>query len=177
MLTSKRHAGRISTSDAPAGRPLRCGADVGRTFRSGIFVFVALALLGGCSDLRVKIGVFDSVDEARAAGAVAAGWVPDGLPADASDLREGHLPDGRYWGVFSFPRADDAAIRALLRDEITSGTLSCDPPGRLEWWPRLLWSPVDVEKVRTTGFRLYHGADGRTFVVNWGQGRAYYWRA
>ena len=57
----------------------------------------------GCSDLRVKVGVFDNVEEARAAGAVAAGWVPDWLPKDASDLREGHLPDGRYWVSSHFP--------------------------------------------------------------------------
>ena len=137
---------------------------------------LALALaLTSCGDLRVKVDVFDTVDEARAAGAIAAGYVPDGLPKSASDLRDGHLPDGRYWGVFTFPAADAAAVRALLGDEITTGTLECDPPGRLEWWPQIVQSPVNVEQVRTTGFRLYHGKDGRTFVVNWGQGRAYYW--
>lgn len=141
---------------------------------------LALALavaLAACGDLRVKVDVFDNVDEARAAGAVAAGWVPDALPKSASDLREGHLPDGHYWGVFAFPRADEAAVRALVGDEITSGTLACDPPGRLEWWPRIVQSPVSVEQVRATGFKLYHGREGRTFVVNWGQGRAYYWRS
>lgn len=138
-------------------------------------VLVALAL-AACSDLRVKVDVFDSVDEARAAGAISAGWVPEGLPKDASDLREGHLPDGRYWGVFTFGRADEAVVRALAGNELTSGTLTCDPPGRLEWWPRLVQSPVEVEQVRATGFRVYRAADGRTYVVNWGQGRAYYWR-
>jgi len=137
---------------------------------------LAVAVLAACSDLRVKVGVFQTLDDARAAGAVTAGWVPEGLPADASDLREGHLPDGRHWGVFTFPQNGDAAVRALLGSEITTGTLICDPPGRLEWWPRLVRTPVNVDQVRSTGFRLYRGADGRTYVVNWGQGRAYYWR-
>jgi hypothetical protein len=141
-----------------------------------LIVLVLTVLCTGCNDLRVKIGVYDNVDEARAAGAVAAGWVPDTLPRSASDLHEGHMPDGRYWGVFSFPPAEDAPIRALVGAEITSGTLTCDPPGRLEWWPRIVQSPVHVDQVRATGFRLYHGNDGRTYVVNWGQGRAYYWR-
>jgi hypothetical protein len=140
-----------------------------------VLVVPTVLLVLGCGDLRVKEDVFDTVDEARAAGAIAAGHVPDGLPRSASDLRNGHLPDGRYWGVFTFPRVEEPAVRALLGDEITSGTLECDPPGRLEWWPRLVHSPVDVEQVRTTGFRLYRGKDGRTYVVNWGQGRAYYW--
>ena len=142
--------------------------------RSGAVIALAL-VLAACGDLRVKVSVFDTVDEARAAGAVAAGWVPDALPASASDLREGHLPDGRYWGVFAFPTSEEGAVRLLLGDEITTGTLQCDPPGRLEWWPHIVQSPVDVEQIRTTGFRLYRGKDGRIYVVNWGQGRAYYW--
>ena len=135
-----------------------------------------LVVLAACSDLRVKVGVYETVDEARAAGAVAAGWVPDGLPKSVSDLREGHLPDGRHWGVFTFPRTETSAIRGVLGPEITTGTLTCDPPGRLEWWPRVARSPVHVDQVRATGFQLYHAPDGRTYLVNWGQGRAYYWR-
>jgi hypothetical protein len=137
---------------------------------------VLLVLLGGCGDLRVKMGIYANLDEARKAGALASGWVPEGLPPDTSDLREGHLPDGRHWGAFSFPGADAGPVRALLGSEITTGTLSCEPPGRLEFWPRVLLSPVDVERVRSTGFRLYSGRDSRTYAINWGQGRVYYWK-
>jgi hypothetical protein len=136
---------------------------------------VVLIAVAGCSDLRVKMGVYANVDEARKAGAIASGWVPDALPPTTSDLREGHLPDGRHWGAFSFPAADAAPVRALLGSEITAGTLACEPPGRLEFWPRVLLTPIEVERVRSTGFRLYQGG-GRTYAVNWGQGRAYYWK-
>ena len=102
--------------------------------------------------------------------------MPDGLPGASSDLRVGYLPDGRHWGVFTFRAADAEPVRALLGSEITTGTLSCEPPGRLDFWPRVLRSPVDVERVRSTGFRLYSGRDARTYAINWGQGRAYYWR-
>jgi hypothetical protein len=130
-----------------------------------------------CDDLRVKMGIYANLDEARKAGALTNGWVPDGLPASAADLREGHVPDGRHWGVFSFAAADAEAVRTLVGgSEITTGTLSCEPPGRLEFWPRVLLSPVNVERVRSTGFRLYTGRDSRTYAINWGQGRAYYWR-
>jgi hypothetical protein len=140
-------------------------------------VLLVLTVLSACagSPLSVKVGVYNSVAEARTAGAIASGWVPDGVPPAASDLREGHMPDGAHWGVFAFPPADEAAIRALVQAEITSGTVSCDPPGRLDFWPRVLHSPVDIEKVRSTGFRLYSGG-ARTYAINWGQGRAYYWR-
>jgi hypothetical protein len=136
----------------------------------------ALVVLGACTDLTVRIGIYQTLDEARHAGAIAAGWIPDGLPAGANDLREGHLADGRHWGAFSFPADQAAPVRALLGPEIPSGTLSCDPPGRLEFWPRVLMSPVNVERVKTTGFRLYQAAGGRTFAINWGQGRGYYWK-
>ena len=143
----------------------------------GVLTVLMVLGLGACagSPLSVKVGVYHSVGEARTAGAIASGWVPDGVPPAASDLREGHMPDGRHWGVFAFAPPDEAAVRALVQTEITSGTLTCDPPGRLDFWPRVLHSPVDVEKVRSTGFRVYSGA-GRSYAINWGQGRAYYWR-
>jgi hypothetical protein len=141
-----------------------------------VLLVLVVPVLHGCGDLRVKYNVFNTADEARAGGAIAAGWVPDGLPASASDLRAGYLPDGRHWGVFAFPRAGEPAVRALAGEEITSGTLTCDPPGRLEFWPRVLRTPVDIDRVRSTGFRLYRGAGARTYAINWGQGRAYYWK-
>jgi hypothetical protein len=145
--------------------------------RLGALAAAALVFAAAsCSDLRVKMAIFNSVEDARAAGAVTAGWVPDGIPASASDLRAGYLPDGRHWGVFAFAAADEPAVRRLTSDEITSGTLVCEPPGRLEFWPRILLGPVDVARVRSTGFRLYHGGEGRTYAINWGQGRVYYWR-
>lgn len=140
----------------------------------GVLMVLALNACAG-SPFSVKIGVYNSVAEARSAGAIASGWVPDGVPQAASDLREGHMPDGRHWGVFAFLPADEAAVRALVQTEITSGTLSCDPPARLGFWPRVLRTPVDVAQVRSTGFRLYDGG-GRTYAINWGQGRVYYWR-
>lgn len=135
-----------------------------------------LTIAAACTDLTVKVGVYQTLDEARTAGAIAAGWVPEGLPPGANDLREGHLGDGRHWGAFSFPATQAASMRALLGSEITTGPLTCDPPGRLEFWPRILRTPVDVDAVRSTGFRLYRSDTGRTFAVNWGNGRAYYWK-
>jgi hypothetical protein len=136
-----------------------------------------MALLAGCSGVDVQVGVYQTLEEARAAGAIDNGWVPQGLPASAADLREGHLDDGRRWGTFSFDASHRAPLEALLGSEITSGVLSCDAPGRLEWWPRVLRSPIDPTHVASTGFRLYPSRDGAlTFAVNWNQGRAYYWR-
>jgi hypothetical protein len=140
------------------------------------FALPLLLALAACTDLTVRVGIYQTLDEAQRAGAIASGWIPEGLPTGANDLREGHLGDGRHWGAFSFPADQGSAVRALTAAEITTGAVSCDPPGRLEFWPRLLRTPIDVERVKSTGFRLYQGAGGRTFAVNWGQGRGYYWR-
>ena len=146
--------------------------------RAALASLLLTALLGAaCSDLQVKMGVFNRAEDARAAGAVAAGWLPEGTPASATELRIGYLPDGRHWGVFAYVAADEPAVRALIGDEITSGTLECQPPGRLEFWPRILLTPINVERVRSTGFRVYRGRDARIYAINWGQARVYYWRS
>jgi hypothetical protein len=130
-----------------------------------------------CAAIETTTGVYATVEEARAAGAVEHGWVPEGLPASASDLREAHHRGGQHWGVFAFPPADGAAVRALVGAEITATPPPCDPPGRLEWWPRLLRSPLDLAQLQSAGLRLYRSRDERrTYAVNWRQGRAFYWK-
>jgi hypothetical protein len=143
---------------------------------AGSSVLAVLALTA-CSDLRVKEGIYANLDEAKVAGAIQAGWVPAGLPPGVADLREGHLPGGRHWGVFTFGPRDADALRSLVGPEITMAAPACDPPGRLEWWPQILHTPIDLDGVRSTGFRLYSDRVGEiAFAINWGQGRAYYWR-
>jgi hypothetical protein len=141
-----------------------------------VLMVLSVLVVPGCSDLRVKQGIYTNLEDAKASGAVQAGWVPAALPANAADFREGHLPDGRHWGVFTFAPQDAEAVRALLGPEITATPPACDPPRRLEWWPSLLNTPIDLERVKSTGFRLYTERGGqRAFAINWGQGRAYYW--
>lgn len=141
-----------------------------------VVAVVTMLTAAACGDLRVKSAVFNTAGEARQAGAIASGWVPEWIPTAATDLRAGYMPDGRHWGVFAFRAADEPAVRPLMGEEITAGPLECDPPGRLEFWPRVLRTPIDLDKVRSTGFRLYRGRDGRQYAINWGQGRLYYWR-
>jgi hypothetical protein len=138
---------------------------------------VLLPFTTSCAGIETKTGVYATVEEARAAGAIERGWVPEGLPASATDLREAHRGDEQQWGLFVFPPADGEAVRALLGAEITGAAPACDPPGRLEWWPRILRSPMDLTQVQSTGLRLYRSRDDRlTYAVNWRQGSAFYWK-
>nr|MDQ3350019.1 hypothetical protein [Acidobacteriota bacterium] len=54
---------------------------------SRVCVLVGLFLLPGCAGLNSQTYAFATLDEARQAGAIASGWVPEGLPASSHDLR------------------------------------------------------------------------------------------
>jgi hypothetical protein len=132
----------------------------------------------GCRDIDVVTASYATLDEAREAGAIERGWIPEGLPPGAHDLREAH--DGRSsrrWGLFSFAREEADSLRRLLEpDERTFAGMRCDAPPRIEWWPVQLRGALDDEKLRATGLRAYHAAAGDlVFAVNWNQGRGYYW--
>lgn len=140
---------------------------------AGILLAAALAL--SCSD--TYVGVYATLDEAREAGAIARGWVPEGLPPSTTDIREGHNPDtNARWGTFTFPASESARVRTLVGEELTRAPY-CHPPGRFEWWPRALREPIDVSRLHETGVRLYRARDGDlTYAINWPVGRAFYWK-
>lgn len=148
-----------------------------RRMRAASGLAIAVSLLGAaCSD--VRIGVYATADEARREGAIAKGWVPDGLPPGVIEIREAHdLDTNQRWGAFTFPAREHAGLRALLDPaEIERGPLSCDAPGRLESWPPLLKTPIDVAQLRAIGFHLYRGRDAALlWAIHWPQGKAYYW--
>lgn len=151
-----------------------------RSVAPGFLVALLVSALAACSDLDVVTESYGTLDDARKAGAIERGWIPDGLPRGATELREAHDQDSnRQWGLFSFPPAEAAELKDVLQPEAISlaGT-TIDIPARVEWWPVLLRGALDGEKIRSVGLRAYRSRDGRRlFLVNWEQGRAYYWAA
>lgn len=116
--------------------------------------------------------------EAERAGAIERGWVPRGVPPGAFDLREAHsLASDRRWGLFNFEPVDREALRAvLLPDEIPLAGLRSEPPLRVEWWPIMLRRDPAPEQLEVAGLKVYRFRDEPiVIVVNWNQGRAYYW--
>jgi hypothetical protein len=132
----------------------------------------------GCRNSDVVTASYASVAEAREAGAIAHGWIPEGIPPGAHDLREAHdLDTNRHWGLFNFLQSDTDAVRALVQqDEISLTGTTCDIPARIEWWPPLLRGTLDAEQIKAAGLKTYRARDrNRIVAVNWNQGRAYYW--
>jgi hypothetical protein len=138
-------------------------------------IFAAL-LVGACRDLEVVSNTHATLDEARRAGAVERGWVPRWLPPGSREIREAHdLDTNRRWGLFNFPPDDVAPLRSALGPEIKIDGQRVDAPRRIEWWPIILRGMLDGEQIALTGLKAHATADdGLTVVVNWQQGRAYY---
>ena len=136
-------------------------------------------LVLACEAISSQTASYATLAEARQAGAVARGWLPDGLPPGTYEIRVAYVPDHEQrWGLFNFPAEEGEVLKGLLGEEIDLGGLSIDVPGRIEWWPVALRRSLDGEQLRLTGLRGYRTRDGALIVaVNWNQGRAYYWKA
>jgi hypothetical protein len=122
---------------------------------------------------------YASVADARAQGAIEHGWVPAWVPAGAYELRAAYDTSGwRRWGLLNFNPPDAAALKtALDAQEISFDGLTTDIPARIEWWPVALRGELDQEALASTGLRAYRAREpGIVVLVNWSQGRAYYWR-
>jgi hypothetical protein len=143
-----------------------------------LLTLVASIPAAACRDLDVVTASYATLAEAEAAGAIERGWVPRGLPPGTHELREAHdLDSNRRWGLFSFPPDQSGALRSLLSPgQIPLAGIRCDIPRRIEWWPVLLRGTLDAEGIRTAGLHAHRDSSGELlFLVNWEQGRAYYW--
>jgi hypothetical protein len=145
--------------------------------RLSVIVFAG-ALAAGCAGIDAQTNSFATLAEARQAGAIANGWLPEGLPPGAHDIREGHVPGtSQRWGVFDFPQSEEASLRALLQaEEIALDGQHSGVPARIEWWPLVLRGALDGERIAATQLRAYRAKSGNLmFAVNWNQGRACFW--
>ena len=148
--------------------------------------FVAAAVIASvstlaCADSSVHTATYATMAEARQAGAVDQGWVPANLPGNAYELRAAYDLDNpdRRWGLFNFRDADHDGLRAMLvPGDVSIAGVVMDIPPRIEWWPVQLRGRLDEERILATGLQAHRSRDGSlTFLLNWKQGRGYYWRS
>jgi len=144
----------------------------------GLTPIIGALLLCACAYGDAVTNAYATKAEAEQSGAVARGWVPKGLPPSTHELREAHSSEGRrIWGLFNFEPGEGDALRALLQpEEISAAGLRPEIPQRIEWWPVLLRGTLNPDQLKTASLQLYRSKDGAlVMVVNWKQGRAYYW--
>lgn len=146
------------------------------TLRRLAAAFGAALAAGACTGVDAKTATFATMSEARPA--IEQGWIPAGLPSRSYELRAAYVPDGwQRWGIINFPAEASAELRGLLDPtEISLAGVRCEIPGRIEWWPVQLRQQLDAERIAATGAKAYRSRSGNLiWVVNWSQGRAYYW--
>ena len=144
----------------------------------GLTAIIGALAVCACAYGDAVTNAYATKAEAEQSGAVDRGWVPKGLPASTHELREAHSPEGnRIWGLFNFEPREGDALRALLQpEEIPATGLRPAIPPRIEWWPLLLRGTLNADQIKTASLQLYRTKDGvLVMVVNWKQGRAYYW--
>jgi hypothetical protein len=145
-----------------------------------LLALVLLVAAAACAGIRAQTDSFNTLEDARRAGAMERGLLPLRLPPGARDIRIAYVPGtSDRWGLFNFPPDQGGTLRAELGpDEVALPGLHIDVPPRFEWWPVALRGDLDAEGLTVTGLRAYQTRDGRLLVaVHWAQGRAYYWRA
>lgn len=131
--------------------------------------------VSACSDRQQAM--FVDLKQARAAGFVVKGWIPNDLPESATELRELHDVDtNEVWGTFRLPTTAGGAIRLALADASRINALSIRSPN-VDWWPRELTGNLNARSLQEHGFELYSTPAPNAFwvAVNRAQGRGFFW--
>ena len=112
---------------------------------------------------------------------VARGDIPAGVPEGAHDIRTARDPDSRrHWGLFNFRRRRmrTRCARCCRPGEASLAGVECDIPAASSGGRILLRGSIDAEHAKAAGLAVVPVARAATciVVVNWKQGRAYYWK-
>jgi hypothetical protein len=77
---------------------------------------IVLALATACSGINARTDSFNTLADARQAGAIELGRLPEGVPPGTRDIRIGYVPGStERWGLFNFPQEEAPTLRALLQ--------------------------------------------------------------
>jgi len=146
----------------------------------GVLAVVLIVAERACTVYETPVEEYSSLAEARAAGAIERGWIPDFLPPNATHLREVHEIDSiERWLAFMAPlpelRAmasklaplsyEDARRTAVGRSWVVGG----------DWPPEL--SKRFWHTPRSTSLLSYHvnKAERYCIAIEWRTGRAWGW--
>jgi hypothetical protein len=146
----------------------------------GVAVVLLVVAERACTVYETPVEEYSTLAEARAAGTIARGWIPDFLPPNATHLREVHEIDSiERWLAFTAPipelrtmasrlaplSYEDARRTAVHRSWVVGG----------DWPPEL--SKRFWHTPRSTSLLSYHisRAEQYCVAIEWRTGRAWGW--
>lgn len=115
--------------------------------------------------------------EARRAGAVDRGWLPDILPDTSTNVREVHnIDSSETWCAFELTEAESARLRAKMSvlGPAEAARRTIRSPG-VAWWPRALQGTLDQRALDRAGITLY-GSGRFLFAFEGSSGPSYMYR-
>ncbi len=145
--------------------------------RLSALVITALVALTGCSDTFEER--FSSMNDVKAQGMVARGWIPSGLPAGTEVVVRWNIDTNMVRGRMSVstdqlpsPGKSLTVPEADLRLPF-HGRGSVTP----NWWPRELSPPGPTGELRAAGWDLFivQGERSGYVAVRRAESRLYFW--
>jgi hypothetical protein len=127
--------------------------------------------VAGCSDS--ASAEYESYEAARAAGAIAQGWVPEWLPPTATFIREVHnLNTNQSMLSFRFESSGPPPVLDECHqiDPFAPGK----PPFKTSWWP----GDVPASRLSTYRHVFYSCEQGKAFLaISSELGEGFFWRS
>jgi hypothetical protein len=129
---------------------------------------------------------YPSLAEAAKDGAITRGWIPEEfLPRSSRSIHEVHdLSPSRAWGAFEFVPSDSQNLLANLKHvDVPPPSVQAVPSPGVSWWPPILASNLDIDKIHKSGFDLYFVERPATsvttshwlFAIDWSKGRGFFY--
>lgn len=147
------------------------------------FCVAASALVQSCNR---RNAFYPSLVDAKRAGEVDRGWLPDYLPVSSHAIHIAYDPESpTTWCAFEYSPADASSLlKNLTRvDTLPSRVKHVDGP-RESWWPHFLTGDLDLAAIHSRGFDVYVAVEpdvqSKTnlvlFVLDFGSGRGFFFR-
>ena len=143
--------------------------------RYWLVALLPLLSIAACSDF--KESHYSRMAEARRAGAIDRGWLPDLLPDNTTNVREVHdIDTSQTWCAFDLAEPEATKLQAgmslLGRTDVLARTIRAPGVG---WWPKVLEGRLDPNSLEQASMRLY--SSGRLlFAFHVGTGRGFMYR-
>ena len=120
---------------------------------------------------------YASSSEARRAGALEKGWLPNVLPPSAVDIWERHdIDTNETWGAFRFATSDAAGLLSAVAP-VDASTQTVRDPGDAPDWPDALRGRLGRDRLDPVGLEVFKSTAQELYLaVDWKRGIAYFWR-